>query len=437
MWAHLGPDEIIPILEQAADTLTNKQSEAMDYNQAEIQYHLNHACERSSGTHALGSTTTMLWFGLERCGGALGLLRVHPTMRLSVLWDVLRELTLIGHDASNTWTKIYPAIEENLLEDCKIVEQLQKDESGRVVIHVDTTLARVSTLFNLCLPHAAETITRETVGRVPSAFYILLQRHMEYRKRTKIFGTVYQWFDGRISVKERYKDCLLDGRRMEYYPDGAVMWEENYLRGMLEGKRRQYYPNGKLGLEENFRGGRRHGLRKKWYRDGTFWMMEHYHRANLTTSAHREVDGRYRNLECTKRRRREHRTYEPNKRRKVVADKTTKDFQEGAKYYLSLLNQQRASVIVRSKHNLIGRGVNIVNVPHEWIGDCWKDGFVLDPRRLLVQKSQIRKAVTGLHDDVVRLICREIDSYDPDRETVFFIFTSSKETGTNYIVKRL
>lgn len=70
----------------------------------------------------------------------------------------------------------------------------------------------------------------------------------------KLDGTSYTFFKGTnfIKSKSNYKDGLLNGKYIKYYPDQIIEEEGYYLNGNKIGKWIYYHPNGKIKQEGEY-----------------------------------------------------------------------------------------------------------------------------------------------------------------------------------------
>ena len=438
----LDPQEMIASLETKAEQHSCKEFAAMVYNETEVDYHLQHAYSLWGG-ESLGEPIC-IYLVIDRCHATIkGCVSTYTSTLLSTFWATIAKLTLIGHDASNKWIRIYPRATHENLNDARTVGQLEKDDNQRIVIRVETTLARVGRLFDLCLPRAAEVITKG--NQVSSELHVPLQRHMDYSKRVKVFDEVHQWNGNGFLTKENFKDGQLHGVRMEYFSDGSLKIAETYQRGVLHGKRSRWDARGNPILEEKYERGTRHGYQKEWHFDGIFSMVEYFDFGDLEETRCLQTSGRFESLDSTKRKR-GHIPWvsdSDNNTKKARLDNNKKDFKQGASYYLTSVAKEKERLIracANKYPGTDGRGVNIVYVPHSWLGDCWMSEFILDPGRFHVNKSRLKVALVGLEgddDDLIETIGKEINAYDPKKELLFFIFTSSSKSGIQHVIEKI
>ena len=74
---------------------------------------------------------------------------------------------------------------------------------------------------------------------------------------------------GSLLCEGNYKDGLLDGKWVWYYPDGkSILMEQTYSNGMLQGMAREYYDNGQLHIDMNYIDGEPSGSYKSYYPNG-------------------------------------------------------------------------------------------------------------------------------------------------------------------------
>lgn len=76
----------------------------------------------------------------------------------------------------------------------------------------------------------------------------LIGEWIYYHKNSKI-----------VLTKERYKNGLLEGKRVTYYPNEVLAEEEHYKKGLLDGERKVFSEDGKLIKHFNYKEGKMHG----------------------------------------------------------------------------------------------------------------------------------------------------------------------------------
>lgn len=116
------------------------------------------------------------------------------------------------------------------------------------------------------------------------------------------------------------------------------------------------------------------------------------------------------------------------------------DFIGGVRYFLTTTSLCKEGILAACKRKYPktgGRGVNIVEVPQEWIGENWRYGAIIDPGRYHINKERLDEALVGEVADLIVDISKAIDDYNPDKEVLFFIFTSSSKGGTDYVIKKI
>jgi uncharacterized protein len=95
----------------------------------------------------------------------------------------------------------------------------------------------------------------------------------------------YEEFDpntGKTTLKGRYRNDVLEGEWLSYYPDGTVELRCHYREGRLEGLRQSYAPNGKLVLEEQEVHGVRDGATRFYNSEGELLIEKVYRRGSLS-----------------------------------------------------------------------------------------------------------------------------------------------------------
>ena len=116
------------------------------------------------------------------------------------------------------------------------------------------------------------------------------------------------------------------------------------------------------------------------------------------------------------------------------------DFIGGVRYFLTNAKMHKKGLLAACKRKYPktgGRGVNIVEVPQKWIPENWRYGAIIDPGRYHINKERLDTIFKG---DVVCMIVeisKAIDDYDPAKEVLFLIFTSSPKGCTDYVIKTI
>ncbi len=118
------------------------------------------------------------------------------------------------------------------------------------------------------------------------------------------------------------------------------------------------------------------------------------------------------------------------------------DFMGGVRYFLMSVSMHKKGLLAACKRKYPktgGRGVNIVEVPHEWIPENWRHGAIIDPGRYHINKERLDTVLKGDVADMIVEISKAIDDYDPSKEVLFLIFTSGSKAGagTDYVIKTI
>lgn len=116
------------------------------------------------------------------------------------------------------------------------------------------------------------------------------------------------------------------------------------------------------------------------------------------------------------------------------------DFMGGVDYFLTSVYMHKKRLLTACKKKYPktgGRGVNIVEVPHKWIPENWRYGAIIDPGRYHINKERLDTVLNGDVADMLVDISKAIDDYDPTKEVLFLIFTSSPKGGTDYVIKTI
>jgi uncharacterized protein len=82
--------------------------------------------------------------------------------------------------------------------------------------------------------------------------------------------------NGKPEIKFTYKNGLVQGTKLFYFPNGTVKTSKNYEDDELSGESKYYYPNGKVKLVQSFIDGELHGKLIEYYEDGTMMSETEY-----------------------------------------------------------------------------------------------------------------------------------------------------------------
>ncbi len=88
---------------------------------------------------------------------------------------------------------------------------------------------------------------------------------------------------GRVSIIENYKNGILQGERLVYYPLGnsetkkdQITQKQTYLNGKLDGKQVDYFDNGKVWKETNYDYGKKSGEEISYSPYGNIDLKDYY-----------------------------------------------------------------------------------------------------------------------------------------------------------------
>lgn len=88
---------------------------------------------------------------------------------------------------------------------------------------------------------------------------------------------------GRVSIIENYKNGILQGERLVYYPLGnsetkkdQIAQKQTYLNGKLDGKQVDYFDNGKVWKETNYDYGKKSGEEISYSPYGNIDLKDYY-----------------------------------------------------------------------------------------------------------------------------------------------------------------
>ena len=85
-------------------------------------------------------------------------------------------------------------------------------------------------------------------------------------KKETIVTSYFQ--NGKISVKQTYRNGLLDGASEYYNTQGELVQIANYKNGIEHGDQKKYFDNGKLAIETHWIDGSEEGISKYYYPNG-------------------------------------------------------------------------------------------------------------------------------------------------------------------------
>jgi len=105
----------------------------------------------------------------------------------------------------------------------------------------------------------------------------------KYLKKEKDSIWTYYSPPGFISYKETFRNGMLHGEKIVYYPPAndrtlvqQVFQQYAYVNGILEGPVKEFFPDGKLKLEGVYRDNNFHGEVKKYHPNGKLFFHERY-----------------------------------------------------------------------------------------------------------------------------------------------------------------
>lgn len=101
--------------------------------------------------------------------------------------------------------------------------------------------------------------------------------------RTKIGEWVYFSNKGRDTVTvENFKNGVLDGKQMTYFPNGQLATDITFVDGKKQGAFFNYFNNGQLEQEGTYLDDQLHGSLKIWYRIGKLKRQAYYDNGDKT-----------------------------------------------------------------------------------------------------------------------------------------------------------
>lgn len=105
----------------------------------------------------------------------------------------------------------------------------------------------------------------------------------KYYKKEK--DSVWTYFSppGFLSYKETYKNGILEGEKLVYYPPAneriktqQVFQQYQFVKGKLEGPVKEFFPDGKVKMEGTYKNNNLHGEVKKYHPNGKMFFLERY-----------------------------------------------------------------------------------------------------------------------------------------------------------------
>lgn len=87
---------------------------------------------------------------------------------------------------------------------------------------------------------------------------------------------ISKYKNGKTDLKFTFKNGMVQGTKIFYFPNGTVKTAKNYENDELSGESKFYFPNGKLRLVQNFVDGDLHGKQIEYYDDGTVMSENDY-----------------------------------------------------------------------------------------------------------------------------------------------------------------
>lgn len=108
-------------------------------------------------------------------------------------------------------------------------------------------------------------------------------------------------------------------------------------------------------------------------------------------------------------------------------------FFKGAVYFMTLANDRRTAILENlSRKGKPKRGAHIVEVKEAWLGKTvanenelpvtWCEDYVDGIKAIFVERDKIRKALPGVRAEHLQPLLQNVDTYNPKKELVFFIF---------------